>query len=411
MRFVNLLAGLLLCSLSVYGQEALNLPFTHYYTYSGESIPDELYQFPAGDTDEMIADILTAGGKDRNFTAYASNVATIALLRNGDQRYLLYNRLYLLKQPYDLYRYTLLAHAIGHHVNEDQLLPRQAVPQDFARSQALREAEELQADEFAGYVLFNLGIPEAALNGLPLGVPLGHMIDAEEREASMRRGYGRAEAYVLLAPSAAYHDDGSGNAVTGIREFPSSPPRASASYDLTSHFSRTGRLGQIAERIHSALAGCGYYEHQYYYLEGGFALVTRIEQFNRDGSSMSEPARWSARPVRDENFNWRAYLRSLFTSDPGHFRVFVFMVTNRAWTMNTSHQVSREDAENWLSEGANRLPETIANREVPSGTNITALVYEFTVEESTGEARLSLPSELSSYTHLLRSNIINHLSR
>ncbi len=409
MRLIVLSAGLLLCSISSYGQEALSLSYTHYYSYSGEVIPDELYRFDGGDTDVMIQSIVEATGIDQNFTAIACNVSSIIVARNGSQRYILYNRLFLLKQPFDVYRYVLLAHAIGHHANQHQLWPESG-GNPSARLEALREAEELAADEFAGFALFHLNIPEAVLDGLPLRVPLGHEIDPLEREEAMRRGYRRAEALLLLAPSAAYYDNGQGDAVPGIPEFHLPAPRPSASYDLTNLFQGSRQMGQIAQRIKGALDDCGYYEHQYYFVEGGFAMVTRIEQFNQDGSSMNEPARWSANPVRDENFDWTDYLRSLFTSDPGRFRVFVFLVTDIPWTTNPSREISRQQAENWLSEGANQLPLGIRQQSVSPGTAVTALVYEFLVEEGTGDARLSLPSELSSRTHMLQSYIYSNLS-
>ncbi len=345
----------------------------------------------------LVDMILQQTHKTANFKLVPAPVATAEATLDGGQRFIRYNPEYLAALEADVLRFSLLAHLIGHHINQHVLTPER------------QESEGIEAAEFAGYALYHLGAQPALIDALPRLLPQPSPPSLTEQQAALQRGFKRAEAALLLAPYAGFDDDGSGNALQGVAEFPFPPPPASATFDLTDFFIGQPTLGAVADRIKGALDANKYFEKRYYYLNSGFAMVTRIEQFNTDGSSKSIPGRWSAQPVRDETFSWIDYVKSLFTADVGYFRVFVFIVTPEEWVPDRSRRISRQEADDWLTEGASRLPAALADQAVPPRTTVTALVYEFRVAESDRKVTLSTPSELSGRDHVIKAKILAKL--
>jgi len=395
-----------------WGQTALQLPITHYSSYYNESLPAELKRLPADTAlDRQIQNILKNGRDTANFTATAANVGSVTAARNHEVRYLLYNPAYLQGLAIPELAYAMLAHEIGHHLNEHQLIPASSFTAEglalTPAAKAQQMAEELEAARFVGYVLYETRLTRQTFPEVIRLLPLS-ALDVADQLAALEQGYLRKETYITMAPSAAFQDNGNGEALPGIPEFPFPPPQPSASLDMTDYFTTQTSLGAIAQQLKNALNQCGYYERQYYYIRSGFALVTRIEQYQNDGSSLGEPERWSAQPYR-QNESWAAYFRNLFTANPGHFRVFVFIVTDEPLVANTDREVSRQTVESWLREGANRLPTHISEKPRTKDTTVTALIYDFLVEEATNKAQLRLPAALSSNTHLVKSKIINAL--
>ena len=72
-------------------------------------------------------------------------------------------------------------------------------------------------------------------------------------------------------------------------------------------------LGDVAERLTTALEGLGYSEHSFYRAPGGFVLATRLEQIEFDGTPKAEPLRWSAvLPPREDLLARQLYRRAVF---------------------------------------------------------------------------------------------------
>jgi hypothetical protein len=394
-----------------YSQQSLQLTFSHYYSLTDEPLPKELIRYPAGGIEKKIEAILDAGKAQQNFELIACNVTSIIVARNDSSRYLLYNPDFLNEQSQDILASMVLAVAVGYHINEHHLYSRseaQATNRSAA-AQARFEAESLEACRFAGFALFYLEnitsdqiIRIVYLWKILSTLPPTVLIDA------MQAGYEKAAALILLGPSAAFVDLGDGQAVPGIPEFPFPPPQASGTFDLSPYFRGAPHLGAIADRMEESLANSRYYEHQYYYINGGFALVTRIEQYREDGSSHSEPGRWAAKPYREEG-SWWDYLGSLFTDDPGRFRIFVFIVTNTPLVSDTSRKITRATAEAWLREGASSLPLSIRQSPKDSSTTVSVLIYDFLTRSGTGKTELVQPSLLPSLIHLEQSRILNYI--
>lgn len=386
-------AGCLLNGMSAGAQQLLPLPVQSSCQYTGARFPRDLYRLKSDSIGALCAKIAEVTHTALRFEVVASNVeSAAAVLDSSGNRWLLYSRRHFMNHPDPAYRVAVLAHEIGHHANEHTL------------DAVSREAEEVESDEFMGFALYRMGIGRNEVAGLAIRYPMSAVSDTGERQASILRGFERGEASVLVAPHAAFNDNGGGNALPGIPEFPFPPPQASATYLLDDYFSDCHTLAAVDKRLNTALKANGYSERRYFFVKGGFALVTRLEQINEQGYPLGDN-RWNSRPVREETFSWMSYLNALLTSRPGYFRVFAFVVTDEPFDMRRERQISRAEAESWLSEGCFKLPREIGQLAVNANTAVAALVYEFQVPESTLRPTLSQPSALSGETHLRNAKI------
>jgi hypothetical protein len=193
-----------------------------------------------------------------------------------------------------------------------------------------------------------------------------------------------------------------------VPEFPWPPPKASASdtiprellVDNTAH----PLVGTVARAIESAFQQAGYGEKSYYSVPGGFAMASRMEQMNQDGSSKASADRWSLEVPRMSTFSLSLYLTALFRGRPGYYRVIVFVVTPQPF-WQSSAKITSEDAGVWVSSGLNKLPEKMANQEYSPAHTCTALIYEFKRTEGR-RAEFVDPSEITGPTHLEKSGLM-----
>lgn len=194
-----------------------------------------------------------------------------------------------------------------------------------------------------------------------------------------------------------------------IPEFPWPPPGASATTEIPRHFfssqpSDVLRLRDVKGALQAALESCGYYEKSYYSVPDGFAMATRLEQINRDGTSKEPPDRWAVEVQRLRKFSLKAYLVALFTANPGYYRIIVFIVTSYPFSQ-TDIRVSREEAIDWMGRGFNDLPDSIGQLEYSEEYTCTALIYEFEQPNPGEPNELKIPSNLQGRTHLEKANL------
>src|SRR5580700_7816479 len=83
-----------------------------------------------------------------------------------------------------------------------------------------------------------------------------------------------------------------------VSAFPWPPPRASAfavvRRDLLVRTEANPRLATVAAALEDAFSKAGYFEFSYHKgVPDGFALASRIEQINSDGTPKEETERWS----------------------------------------------------------------------------------------------------------------------
>jgi hypothetical protein len=191
--------------------------------------------------------------------------------------------------------------------------------------------------------------------------------------------------------------------------FPWPPPRASsqAVIALQEQVGTSQTLSGIDRIISVALSHAGYDESSYFAVPGGFALVTRLEQTNADGSPKPTPERWSVRvdPLSG-TFSLGNYLKALIGATPGYFRVIVFILTSVPFSQSLA-TVSRDESALWLTRGLNRLPDEIGQIPWSPQYSCTALVYEF--ESNNSKAVLRLPGRLTGKMHLEKASLLGAL--
>ncbi|MBU4445015.1 hypothetical protein KJ656_08050 [bacterium] len=153
-----------------------------------------------------------------------------------------------------------------------------------------------------------------------------------------------------------------------------------------------------------ALECAGQYEISYYSVPNGFALVSRLEQIEEDGTPMESPKRWDANAKSLSIFSLADYFRALFVAPPGYYRLIVFVVSPLPFS-KSPEQISKETAESWLQFGANALPIDLAFQLYTREFVCTALIYEFEKHDVEMEATLRRPGRLDGRTHIIKSGI------
>ena len=198
--------------------------------------------------------------------------------------------------------------------------------------------------------------------------------------------------------------------VDDIPQFPWPPPMASSTQEipwgLLAGNVPEPTFGTVATRLSSALDRAGYVEKSFYSVPGGFALATRLEQINSDGTPKAGNERWLRQPG-----DWRIrsiteYIKALFTARAGYYRVIVIVVSVR-----NLRQVPTKPTENealgWSKSGAQKFPSNIPFDSECSGT---ALIYEFEKADYDKDAKLVVPGRLEGKIHLQKARIWSGLS-
>lgn len=395
----------LLCAGTASAQKYLPLTAPRYCQYGGDSLSREIYTFSNAPEIEALANkvLRLTTGEEANFQLAAANVKDIVALLDGKQRYILCNRLYFNKLKDESLSAALLAHAIGHHVKGHT----------FSHLPAVRQHEEIEADKFMGYALCKLGIPRSLAAEIPIRLPLGHASDSTERRLAILHGWDRAQLLFDISDKASYYDDNKTKVDLDFPKFDFPPPTWSGRHNLSPYFAKCKTLGEVASRLEAALDSNHYCCKYYFQVLGGFALATSIEQYGVNGSSKPDEQRWSSRPVIEKSFSLLAYLKSLVYAEVGYYRILVFIVTHENFEKNDkTRRITREDAMKWLDSGRGGLSKQIsAQKFISEKTQVTTLVYEFRMPESTRKAVLNIPGTLTAEQHLRMSGILKHLKK
>jgi len=193
--------------------------------------------------------------------------------------------------------------------------------------------------------------------------------------------------------------------------FPWPPPQASSRLVLANSLLVSGQqnpnLGNIDDRITAALLSAGYSERAYFAVPDGFAIVTKLEQINNDGTSKQPPARWVATgDSGPSSFSLSSYIRALFTANAGYYRVIAFLVTDVPFAA-TGAAPTEDQTTSWLRNGFNALPADVRQQPYGAGFSCTALIYEFERTESSPPTLTSNGPDAE--THLQKAGIWDKL--
>ena len=204
---------------------------------------------------------------------------------------------------------------------------------------------------------------------------------------------------------------GEGNGGEDIPTFPWPPPEPTTLTVLERVMVADGvvSLGEVADRLTAALARAGYSERSFYAVPGGFALATRLEQIDFDGTPKPEPGRWSAGFPPREVFSLSDFVSALFMAPEGHYRVIVFVVNDRPFSAS-GEAVSSEEADAWLHGGLNLLPASIADLRFDQSHEVTALIYQYRKVGHQGRPVANPDGAAAAASQLERSGILAALA-
>lgn len=191
-----------------------------------------------------------------------------------------------------------------------------------------------------------------------------------------------------------------------IPAFPWPVPQPSDLVTLLNIRSNAGigsTLGSVQTVIQETLDQAGYSRLAYFEVPGGFAMVARLERTDENGRPLSGDARWQ-QTVQMTEFSLAAYFRILFSSEPGHFRVVSFVVTDQA-VVPSGAAPDSATATGWLGDGAISLGCTISERPFTARHNVVALVYEFEKAGDNEDAVYHDPGLVRARDHLARTSL------
>ena len=125
----------------------------HSCNFAAAETQGQLYTYDASqEAESIIKDIMDAYSLPQNFIVKAADCKNALATSEGKQRYILYSTAFLENFKQEAHTkwaaYSVLAHEIGHHLSNHDL---------EEKDPALRKRFELEADRFAGGVLFKLG--------------------------------------------------------------------------------------------------------------------------------------------------------------------------------------------------------------------------------------------------------------
>jgi hypothetical protein len=215
----------------------------------------------------------------------------------------------------------------------------------------------------------------------------------------------------LPPPKAARRPAAAVRPVPAMPSFPWPPPQSSSRLVLLNSLLVSGQqnpnLGNIDDRITAALLSAGYSERAYFAVPDGFAVVTKLEQINNDGTSKQPPARWVATDDSGpSSFSLSSYIRALFTANAGYYRVIAFLVTDVPFAA-TGAAPTEDQTSSWLRNGFNGLPADVRPKPYGAGFSCTALIYEFMRTESSPPTLTSNGPDAE--THLQKAGIWDKL--
>ena len=181
------------------------------------------------------------------------------------------------------------------------------------------------------------------------------------------------------------------------------PPTPSARQEIDRALLPAKNLAALGETIATALEDAGYSEYSFYWVEGGFALVARLERMRADGTPEPSQFRFLA-PESREPFDLGRYISQLFFAPEGYYRQIIFVVTDEVFAA-TGAALDADQAQQLLDEGANRLPRTYEEVAFSENHAVSALVYEFKKNPADRDVETLRPGRLAGAQHLEKAGI------
>jgi hypothetical protein len=221
-----------------------------------------------------------------------------------------------------------------------------------------------------------LSFPSPAMYVWSLGTYHAELVTVADRDAAIEEGTPLATLSFGAggwSATAAYIGGDS-----KLPSFPWPPPRSTSRTRIDREWlvGPEGTLGDAAERLERGLMDARYELPGYYAIPGGFAMATRMEQIEPDGTPLADELRWSTQLPPRRISSLGDYLKALFTAPEGYYRVIVFTVTDQPVAAGAA-KPSEAEANAWSASGGDRLPQAIASQAFSRNHRCLVLVYEF----------------------------------
>lgn len=190
--------------------------------------------------------------------------------------------------------------------------------------------------------------------------------------------------------------------------FPWPPPTPSTSMVLPDDlfFKNPSSFGKAALKLETALNATGYWERRYFVLEdGGFVILTRLEQTDSAGTPKAVPDRWST-GIASDSFSPIDFIRRYVTAPNGYYQVIAFVITDKPFGFQPPPKDS-SPVNNLFSQGYNALPGSVASRETSSKTKCTVLIYAFSKQPGLGDSTAAtwMSNGVSAQDRLMKDNL------
>ncbi|MEO1257802.1 MAG: hypothetical protein AAFZ15_03365 [Bacteroidota bacterium] len=401
---------------SSFSQPQISVDTSFYSNYSTPYIDYPLHRYATDNAVESkIKTICQAAGIEINFEMVSTDVKSVAVVKTPEKNYLLYSSFFFwANQDNASNQYLVLAHAIG------------LLKEPYTLNAKKRIFEEISADEIAGRLLYQIqnaarGLTkESFLNSLqrlPYGytnVPLAKRIEAFER------GWAFSDGLLNAKKSAGFYSDKSKIDELPLPRywlegFPSTYRDNGHHLKKTFTSQKTATMRDVDELIQRALINAGFQQWGYYMVNNGFAVITQVEQFDKDHEealSLSEQYRWRDVPPEENISNILSFFKGYLWPRNGYFRFFVFVVSDRPVPKKKSDiNISPPYVENLMKTGFTSLTKEVAGIPFTESHHVTILVYEMEVLESTRLGNENTPPMFQPGTHLKGAGILQQIGR
>lgn len=378
----------------------IDVDTTYKSLYNSLYLYDTPYEFRADpEIKERISFFANRLGISTSFEQKSSSINGIGVIQDSSRYLLLYNRVEVKKliRNNPLLADVMILHSLAHIARGHQC------------DDVFRIREESAVFKYIGQAAYQLGIAKTVEE-------LQQAIENDEyaysfilplplRYELLQKGWASIDAIIKSNDNLGYLDNKNVQENLPLPVFNKTgcPQR----YKLPLlYFNNCKTLADIDSLLSPALKKLGYTQLSYYYVPGGYVILTPVEQINQNGKALQGKERWQDYPAGGRFEGIMDYLSSLVLPRPGYFRLFAFVVTNQFIEKNDG-KVDGKIARSWLENGGDWLPREIAEIKI-DGHHITSLLYEFEVPESTQKMSERCTNQLfKAEQHLKHAGILN----
>jgi|GEM_PF-6222609 len=164
----------------------------------------------------------------------------------------------------------------------------------------------------------------------------------------------------------------------GMLLLPKIPYTKSAWNKIPVNVDRFKNLGALDRFLDSTLRKRDYDNFKYYAFEDGFAIITPIEKFNKNGAVYQGEGRFSMDMNTSIN-SFFDYVNRLFLADKGHYRFIILAVASKPYRLGARPTLNY--LETLFDNGNNRLSGQLAEKPLTKAFSIDGYVYEFEQNE------------------------------